>query len=134
MEKSDFDQERLDAEWTALNALREMLLMAKGDKANVTYDESLALAAELSPKLFSPQNSLIARGQEPATIREYRDMAAAESVQKGKQVCPEEILARHIEEAKKLLEFSPGKRNISRRIQRLESYKGYLGSKEYSEH
>ena len=50
----DFDQKQLDTEWAALNAIREMLLISGRSTAESTYDESLALATELLPKLFNP--------------------------------------------------------------------------------
>jgi hypothetical protein len=128
------DRIRLDAEWTTLNALRELIRIAVRGRENVTYERALGLANELLPELFNPDESLISKGQEPPIIREYRQMAEAKSLLQSKVIEPAELLDRDIQQAEDLLKAGGKQKDIRRRLDRLLKYRNYFTSKAYTEH
>lgn len=48
--------ERLDVEWAALIAIREMLGIAHKGKATPTYEQALEFAKNISPSLFDSES------------------------------------------------------------------------------
>lgn len=67
---------RLDSEWVALNAFRELLKIAtKGDGAKSTYDQALEFGGEFYPELLGRQSSLLRRERESDTTALYRQRA-----------------------------------------------------------
>lgn len=130
----DFDRVRLDAEWTALNALRELLQLATKGRESVSYENGIALGKELLPKLFEHQKSLIAKGLEPPAVREYRQMADVQGRLLDKVVDPIEFIDRDIRECEALLIAEGHSREISRRLDRLLNYRRYFAGEYFSEH
>ncbi len=98
------DENRVDAEWLALNAFREVVKIAtKGDISRSTYDNSLGLGGEMYPDLLGPDVSLLHRARESNTTKEYRQRARLKSQRTGKTVTPLELLNLEIEEIEDLL-------------------------------
>ncbi|MYM81988.1 hypothetical protein GTP44_08445 [Duganella sp. FT50W] len=92
---------RLDAEWVALNAFRELAKIAtKGDMAKATYDNAFDLGGELYPELLGPESSILKRARESDLAKEYRQRAAVESMkqpEKKEKVSAAELLDSEIE-------------------------------------
>jgi len=97
-------ESRVDSEWVALNAFRELLKIAtKGDGAKSTYDEALEFGGELYPDLLGPEASILRRVRESNTTNEYRQRARLRAQKTGKSVTPLELLLPDIEEIEDLL-------------------------------
>jgi len=72
--------DRIDSEWVALNAFRELLKIAtKGDGAKSTYNDALELGGQLYPDLLGPKSSLLRRERESDTTALYRQRAELHS-------------------------------------------------------
>ena len=81
------EEQRLNAEWLALNAFRGLTkLAAKGDLSKGTYDNALELGGELYPELLGPNTSLLRRERESDTVKEYRQLAHLRSLKQGQPV------------------------------------------------
>src|SRR4051794_8542474 len=98
-------QDRLDLEWAVLNALRETMQIALKGRESVTYQQALSLGRELLTGLFSSEESLISKGQEPPLVREFREEAKLESSIGKKHIKPAELIAREIKRTERLLEI-----------------------------
>jgi hypothetical protein len=86
------DNSRLDAEWTALNAVRELLTLAfKGRGSSATYEQAIAVAEQIIPNLFG-EDSLIKQAHESDLAREYRQLAQVASIEQGTKVDPLSLL------------------------------------------
>jgi hypothetical protein len=95
---------RVDSEWVALNAFRELLkLSTKGDLSKATYDDALEFGGELYPALLGRESSLLRRVRESDTTREYRQRARLLSQKRGVAVAPLDLLHPQIEELDDLL-------------------------------
>ena len=82
-------QKRLDSEWAAVNAFREILKIAyRGDIRKSTYDEALELGGELYPELLDEENSLIRRERQSNITKEYIQKAKLISKKEGKETKP----------------------------------------------
>lgn len=128
-------QRRLDAEWAALNAVREMLGIASRNLADSTYIDALAVGRETAPKLFDPQFSLIAAGQEPPIVREYRQRAEAKSILDGQPVSPIELLDGDLASDERLLKVGGyGHDQLKRSVANLRRAREWFEERVYSEH
>jgi hypothetical protein len=125
---------RLDLEWVALNAFREAMQTALRSHGAVTYEQALALAKEELPEIFSADESLISRGQEPPLVREYRQEAALESSATSKKVEPAALIERDLKRVERLLEIPGEHGEIRRRLARLRRALEFFREKGYSEH
>lgn len=95
---------RIDAEWIALNAFRELTKIAsKGDAAKSTYDNALDLGGQLYPELLGPEKSVLRRARESDTAREYRQKAQLLSIKNKETVNPLPLILGDIRELKELL-------------------------------
>lgn len=122
---------RIDAEWIALNAFRELTKIAsKGDPAKSTYDNALDLAGELYPELLGPEKSVLRRERESDTAREYRQKAQLLSIKNKEAVNPSPLLLADIEEMKELLAFAERNRDEQTRVDQLKKKLGKLVSAE----
>ena len=122
---------RLNAEWLTLNAIRETMQTALRTDV-VTYEEALMLGRELSPRLFSSDESLIG-GQEPAIVREYRQWAELENSQLKKKVTALDLVQRDIKRDEHLLTLEGDNNEIGKRLSRLRRAEKYFRTKRYSE-
>lgn len=128
-------QRRLDAEWTALNAVRETLGIASRSPADSTYIDALAIGREVAPRLFDPQYSLIAAGQEPPLVREYRQRAEAKSILDKQPISPLELLDGDLSTDERLLEASGHVSDqLKRSVAALRRARTWFEERVYSEH
>src|SRR5579862_3330753 len=106
---SDIDDlDRLNVEWLAVSALRDLLGIAvKGDRA-VTYAQVIELASQLSPTLFGA-SSILASRYVDIKVREYTEKAEALSQRDAKNISPLELIDLDIKEYESLIETSPDK-------------------------
>lgn len=106
---------RIDSEWVALNAFRELLKMAtKGDMAKSTYDTALQFGGKLYPDLLGPDVSVLRRGRESDTSKEYRQRARLKSIKDGSKVDPVDLILVDITEIDDLLEIAKQQKNRER--------------------
>lgn len=97
-------EQRIDAEWVAISAFRDLLKLAtKGDSSKSTYAEALDFGAELYPALLGAESSLLRRASESDTTREYRQRAHLKSQATGTTIQPLELIAPDIAELEQLL-------------------------------
>jgi hypothetical protein len=128
-------QQRLDAEWLALNAVREMLGIANRGGADSTYLDALAIGRKAAPQLFDPQYSLIAAGQEPPLVREYRERAKAKSIVDGQEVSPLELLDGDLSSDELLLKAGGGSYDqLKRSVAALRRARDWFQERVFSEH
>ena len=98
------DNKRLDAEWLAVSAFRELSKIAsKGDMKLSTYNGALNLGGELYPQLLGRDTSIIRRVRESDLAREYRQLAQLRSLKEKKTIDPAQLIAKEIKELKELL-------------------------------
>lgn len=98
----DFDRTRLDAEWLALNAIRETLAIANQGAREASYLGALAVGREAAPAFFD-SSSLLVAAQEPSLVREYRQKARAESKLSARVVQPIDLVNQDIANYERLL-------------------------------
>lgn len=97
-------ESRIDSEWVALNAFRELLKIAtKGDAAKSTYNEALEFGGTLYPELLGRESSVLRRVRESDTTTLYRQRATLQSQKTGVAITPLELLLRDIQELEDLL-------------------------------
>ena len=132
-EKEFDDRRRLDAEWCALVALREVLGIALKGVTLPTYLQALTLGEILAPQLFGLDVSAIANEQESTGVREYRQRAAARSQLEGRSVAPLEELEQEIKELADLLAPEVEKDLLQKQLARLYSIRQELKGKRYTE-
>lgn len=97
-------ESRIDSEWVALNAFRELLkLSTKGDLAKATYDDALDFGGALYPALLGRESSLLRRVRESDTTKEYRQRSRLRSEKTGAPIAPIELLQPDIQELEDLL-------------------------------
>lgn len=126
-------EHRLDAEWVALNAIREMLGIAFKGKVSPTYLQSLQVGRRIAAKIFDSESSLLGRNREPQLVQEYRQKADAVSQIRGRIVEPLEVLDEDIELQQRLVRTTGDKILIQRRLENLEDIRVYFLPKSYTE-
>jgi len=96
---------RLNAEWTSLVALRDLIGIAnKGSMNNsATYDRAFALGRVLLEPLFDPEKSLLYERKLSQTARRYIQEAAATSKMAQKAVSSIELIKTDIIKYEKLI-------------------------------
>lgn len=94
---------RLDAEWLALNATREVLKLATGDMSQASYDKALAWGGDLYPELLGLENSLIRRERLSQTAKEFQQKAVLQTRLKGQSISAIDLLTEEIEQGRLLL-------------------------------
>lgn len=131
LEGSRQSDQRLDAEWTTLNAIREMLSIAlKGNTP--TYAQAVDVGKVIAPQIYDVDSSRLGRGRESDLVREYRQKAEAESQLRGHPVSPLEVLDEDIEKQRRLV--AAGDRDLIRkRLNKLASIRPHFLRKEYTE-
>ncbi len=98
---------RLDAEWVTLNAVRGMVkIAANGDLAKATYDNALEFGGELYPAMLGADSSILRRERESDIVKEYRQKAQLKSIKQAKDITALSLLQADIAELKDLLEIS----------------------------
>jgi hypothetical protein len=108
-------ESRIDAEWVAINAFREILkLSTKGDLAKATYDDALDFGGELYPALLGKETSILRRDRESDTTKEYRQRARLKSQKENKKIEALELLVTDIEEIEELLQVARKNKDLGR--------------------
>jgi len=106
------EEQRRNAEWLVLNALRELIMLAaKGDSSKGTYDNALELGRELYPELLGPNTSLLRRERESDTVKEYRQLAHVRSLEQRQPVDPLALVQADIAERRDLLQLAKTKKD-----------------------
>jgi hypothetical protein len=124
---------RLDIEWAALVAIREMLGITRKGHNSPTYDQSLEVARTLIPGLYDPETSLIGNTREQQIIQEYRERAEAESNIEGRIVEPLDIVNKQISHYNQLLNTGNELELTRKRLHTYEDIRRLLAPKKYSE-
>lgn len=128
-----FNRRRLDAEWIALNAIRETLGIALKGSSTPTYEQSLAFAKHLAPGLFNTSETLIGKTKESQLVQEYRQRTQALSQLENRDVPPTEIIDGEIDILNGLLQAESVNDLIKRRLILLENTRRLLLPKRYTE-
>jgi hypothetical protein len=132
-ELTDLVARRLDVEWATLTATREMLGIALKGSSTPTYEQSLAFAKTLAPKLYDPKTSLLGKTRDQQIIQEYTQRAEAQSQLDGRKVEPIEIINKEIEHFNQLLEPDRERDLLQKRLSTLQHIKRLLSPKTYTE-
>lgn len=112
-------ESRIDAEWVALSAFREILKVStKGNASMSTYAEALEFGEELYPALLGKESSLLRRSIESDITREYRQRAQLKRLS-GTNVTASDLLAIDIEELDQLL-FLAKRERVKDRVDQLK--------------
>lgn len=135
------EESRIDSEWVALNAFRELLKIAtKGDGAKSTYNDALEFGGALYPALLGPDSSLLRRVRESDTTTLYRQRANLLTQKTGKSVTALELLKPDLEELEDLLTVASRKERdrshvdqLKRRVTLLRIAKDELNPTSHSE-
>jgi len=98
---------RVDAEWIALSAFRELLkISTKGSMSKSTYAEAFEFGAALYPALLGAESSILRQANESITAREYRQRARLKSQAAGTTIHPLGLLDQDISELEQLLDIA----------------------------
>lgn len=120
-------------EWPTVQAIRDMLGIALKGSQSPTYDQSIAFAKTLAPKIFSSDQSLLGQPKENILVKEYYQRADAESILQGKEISPVQIVDEEIAGLQPLLKTGEERNLIKRRIKMLEDLRVLLQPKSYTE-
>lgn len=128
---------RLNAEWLATNAFREVMHLAtEGDSRKSTYDQALAFGATMVPSLLG-QDSLIKRAHESEIAREYRQLAEATSAKEGKEVSALSLLQEQIDKYDSAIKTGRNQQKtdqIKKRLSAMQRARDELDPNTHSEH
>src|SRR5262245_50404677 len=103
----DISQQRLNAEWAALNAFRDLIRIAsKGDHTKATYDNALEMGGSLYPGLLGTDVSVLVRERECDTTKEFRQKAELMSIREKETVEPINLVLGEIKEFESLLDIA----------------------------
>ena len=104
-QKQQIEQALLDAEWLAINGIREVLGIAYGRQKS-SYRETLRIAEKLSPEWFNPEKSLLIKNYESKEARYYRELAKREAKRQGKYIAPEDLIKQEIVKNQELINMN----------------------------
>src|SRR5690242_7284279 len=103
---------RVDAEWVALNALRDPVKVAtRGDIAKSTYRNAQDLGGAMYPELLGPEHSILWRERESDTTGEYRQRVRLRSMRENRTGSALALVKADIEELEDLLKIAEQNRN-----------------------
>lgn len=126
-------RQRLDTEWTLLNAIREMLGVALKGEITPTYAQSIAIGKSIAPQIFDTEASLLGKSKEPALAREYRQRAEASSQLEGESINPLQLIDEDIEYYGRLLTTSGERDLIQRKLDAIRDVRILFTNKKYTE-
>ncbi|ACB95450.1 hypothetical protein [Beijerinckia indica] len=116
------EADRIDSEWIALNAFRELTkISTKGDGNKATYNNALELGGELYPELLGAESSILRRARESDTAKEYRQRAKLKSIKNRVDVDPVSLITEDIDELKDLIETSKINKSEKTRTDQLKN-------------
>ncbi|HEY6329568.1 MAG TPA: hypothetical protein VI756_09525 [Blastocatellia bacterium] len=127
------DSARLDAEWAALSAIREMLGIALKGEVSPTYDQSLRVAKVIAPAVFDSPGTLLGSEKVDERVEVFRQRARAMSSLEGRHVTPVEVVDEDITAYKKMTEADQDLDLIAKRLRDLEVIRTKLAPKSFSE-
>jgi hypothetical protein len=131
------DQQRLDAEWLATNAFRDVIgLATEGDSNKATYAQAIALGGQVIPGLLG-EDSLLKRAHEGDLTREYRQKAQAKGLLSGTQVSPLALVNADIGEYERLVKTSRNRKEtdeLNRKLGKMRVAQKELDATKHSEH
>lgn len=114
-------ESRLDAEWVALNAIRELTKIAtKGDARKSTYDNALEWGGELYPDLLGADASILRRERESDTAKEYRQKARLKSIKSGTDISPKFLIKQDIDDLTDLLSVAKREKQERTKVDQLK--------------
>lgn len=117
---SDQNTLRVDAEWLAVSAFRDLLrLGARGDYKKSTYNNALDFGGDLYPELLGPDTSLLRRQRESDTAGEFRQKAKGLSAKQGVNVSALDLIRAEIEIYKDLVNAEADKSKVDKLKRRL---------------
>jgi hypothetical protein len=124
---------RLDTEWTTLNAIREMLGISLKGTLSPTYKQALDFGKVIAPELFNTKTSLLGKEEEPALVQEYRQRADGLSQIRNVSIEPLTLLDEDIALSQNLIRTSGERDKIRRRLDMLTSIRSYFLPRPYTE-
>lgn len=134
---NEADRIRLDAEWLAVNAVRELINIAtEGDSRKASYNQALKLGAEICPSLLGEDVSLIRQNRESEEARYYRQLASARQG-KGENVDALQLLNSDMSELETFVAAARNQQDVDRlrrRLAVLARAKTELSPEPHSEH
>lgn len=137
---NESEQARLDAEWSTLNAVRELVKLAtNGDSSKSTYNHALELGSIICPELLGSDVSLIHQDRMSELTKEYIQRAALASIRDKKSIPPLDLVAKDIEEYESLLKVAKESKNkekidkLTRRLKSLYQTQAELDTEKNSE-
>ena len=75
------EEERRDAAFQTVNAIRESVTLARNSTLSITYEFAFGIIYDLNPKLYESIVTLLTTKNENELVRYYKDEAAAESTE-----------------------------------------------------
>ncbi len=107
---------RIDIEWGAINAFRELLRVAsRGNMSHSTYQSAIEFGGSVYPDLLGEDRSLLRRARESRLTTEYRQKAGAKQ-QLGEDVTALQLAEEELSEIENLINASEfGEANALRR-------------------
>jgi hypothetical protein len=131
------DQQRLNSEWLATNAFRDVIdLATEGDSNKATYAQAIALGGQVVPALLG-EDSLLKRAHEGDLTREYRQKAQARGLLSGKEVSPLALVNADIGEYERLVKTSRNRKEtdeLNRKLGKMRVAQKELDATKHSEH
>jgi hypothetical protein len=123
---------RLDVEWIASVALREVVGIAQ--KQIPTFGDTLGIASILAPEIFSAESLLLA-ANEGVLAKQYRQKAAALSKQRNKEVTALSAIDEDISEYRELLQQATSDEStlLNRHYVNLKNARARLSIEKYTE-
>lgn len=113
-------RDRLNIEWTTINALRETLGFAR-PTVSPTYEQTLEFAKDFAPSLFSRDRSLLIKARENPIIKEFSEKAEIESKLENRDITAGNLIAAEIEKEQRYIRggFASDTEQIRKRISKL---------------
>jgi hypothetical protein len=136
---NDIDS-RIDAEWLAVSAFRELLkLSTKGDAEASTYRNALEFGGALIPRLLGEDASILRRARDSDITLEYKQRAILKSAKSDAIVDPLSLVLAEIEEVESFIAAGAqvnskfNARQLESRLRRLYIAKSELETSPHSE-
>lgn len=118
---------RVDCEWVALNAFRELVRVAsRGDYTKSNYNNALDLGGVMYPELLGREVSVLQRARESEFAGEYRQKAEVLSVREKRTITPLELVRADVKEYKELLHIAEQTERDRSKVDKLKRKLGYM--------
>lgn len=127
------EDERRNNAFQAVNAVREAVSLAKRANQPVTYEQTLDLIEDLSPKLYAEVTTLLARKNESDVVKFFKEKAENKSTDKV-IIDPIDLINEELKELEEIIEKDKSKRFLNKRIIDLKNALTYFQPRKISEH